>query len=85
LDDIEADYLKALKFGGKLITTIRRLRRKMLQEAWDKLREEGKRPSKALFEEARQLAIQKAREENMFVTSMNIGSIIEMLSPKLKP
>lgn len=89
LDDVEADVVKSIKFNSKLSKKIRSVKKKLLKEYFDRLvRGEGavrgRRKSKKLFQEARELVIQYCKENDLYIRSgSDLNAWVDMLSPSI--
>lgn len=84
LDDVEADLVKTMKFSSKLSKKIRAKRKKDLKIQFDGLVRAGARKSKKTFQKARELAIQYAKDNGLYIHSgSDLKKWVEMLSPTL--
>ena len=85
LDDVEADLVKSTKFSSKLSKKIRSVKKKILKDMFDGLIRSGRRRSKKVFQEARELAIQYSKDNGLYIRSgSDLSSWVEMLSPHIK-
>ena len=84
LDDVEADLVKSMKFSSKLSKKIRSVKKKILKDMFDGLVRSGRRRSKKVFQEARELAIQYSKDNGLYIRSgSDLTHWVEILSPKL--
>lgn len=84
LDDVEADVVKSIKFNSKLSRKIRSVKRKILRETFDRLVSSGRRRSKKLFQEARELTIQYCKDNGLYIRSGgDLDGWIDMISPSI--
>jgi hypothetical protein len=84
LDDVEADLVKSMKFSSKLSKKIRSVKKKILKDMFDGLIRGGRRRSKKVFQEARELAIQYSKDNGLYIRSgSDLSKWIEILSPVL--
>lgn len=85
LDDVEADVVKTMKFSSKLSKKIRSVKKKILKDNFDQLVRSGKRRSKKLFQEARQLTIDYCKANGLYIRSgSDLDQWVDILSPALK-
>lgn len=84
LDDVEADVVKSIKFNSKLSKKIRSVKKKVLKDMFDGLVRSGRRRSKKLFQEARELAIQYSKDNGLYIRSGgDLSGYVDMLSPSI--
>lgn len=84
-DSREADYCKSIRFSSKLMKTIRKYKKEQLREIYENLVRRGRRRSRKLFEEARELSVRKSVEDGTYIkNSDDLRQFIEVLSPTLK-
>ena len=76
--------MKSMKFSSKLSKKIRSVKKKILKDMFDGLVRSGRRRSKKVFQEARELAIQYSKDNGLYIRSgSDLTHWVEILSPKL--